>query len=164
LGDLPLVIHERLGNWARQLRSRLSGWPIRLVESRSAADLEAALTGIACPIVVLDLAQRPRPGLDDLSRVAEVAPRALVLVLDPEAREGVAPLARELGATHVLSGVVTPPAVANLIARWIPLALRRTESEGWSRAREPETGPDAWNWLAPALVADRPGSSRTARP
>jgi hypothetical protein len=151
-----VVIHERRGLWARQLRPRLAAWPVRWVETRSAADLDAALVGAVGPIVVIDLARRVRAGLEDLDRAVERAPNALVLVLDPEAREGVAVLARELGATHVVSGVATPPALADLLARWLPLAQRQAEGEGWSDAPPPVPEPEPWNWLTP-LLGDRPG-------
>jgi hypothetical protein len=164
LTSLPLIIHERLGNWVRQLRPRLSAWPIRLVESRSAADLEGALAGTACPIVVIDLDRRPGAGLDDLERATRTAPSALVLVLDPGGHDGVAVLARELGATHVFSGVVTPPTVARLLERWIVLAQRRTETDGWSGARKPEPESEPWNWLAPYLNSARPGPTWTPTP
>jgi CheY-like chemotaxis protein len=156
LASLAVVIHERLGTWARQLRPRLVDGPIRWVETRSTADLEAALTGVACPVVLIDLSRRSRAGLEDLDRAAQAAPNALILVLDPQAHEGVPALARELGATHVFSGPVTPPAVARLIARWLSVARRRSEGDGWSIAREPEPEPEPWNWLAP-LLACRPG-------
>jgi len=156
--SLAVLIHERLGNWARQLRPRLLAWPIRWIETRSTTDLEAALAGMACPIVLIDLARRPRAGLEDLDRAAQAAPNALILVLDPQAHEGVATLARELGATHVLAGPVTPPSVAELIARWLPLARRRAERDGWSNAPEPEPEPEPWNWLGP-LLAGRPASA-----
>ncbi len=162
LARLPLVLHERLGYWARHLRPLLLGWPIRWVESRSATDLESALAGAACPIVVLDLARRPRAGLEDLDRAVQAAPKAMVLVVDPESHEGVALLARELGATHVISGVATPPTVAALLERWLPLALRRTEREGWSRAPRPEPEPEPWNWLAPYL-GERSAATRISR-
>ena len=165
-----VVSHERIGTWVRHRRPRLLGWPVRWVETRSTADLETALAGMVCPIVLIDLGRRPpRAGLEDLDRAAQAAPNALILVLDPEAYEGVATLARELGATHVLSGPVTPPEVAQLIARWLPLAQRQTESDGWSIAREPEPEPEPWNWLAP-LLSGRPGTVtgpvpiRTLRP
>src|SRR4051794_14238144 len=125
VASLAVVIHERLGIWARQLRPRLLAWPIRWVESRSSADLEAALAGMACPVVLIDLARRTRAGLEDLDRATWAAPNALILVLDPQAHEGVATLARELGATHVLSGPVTPPEIVQLVARWLPLAQRQ---------------------------------------
>lgn len=163
LTALPVVIHERIGNWARQLRPRLSAWPIRLVESRSTADLEAAVARTACPILVLDLARRPRAGLEDLDRAIQAAPRALALVLDSESHEGVATLAREIGAVHVFSGVVTPPTVALLISRWISLAQRRTENDGWSIASKPDPEPEPWNWLAPYLIPERPASGRASR-
>ena len=67
--------------------------------------------------------RRPdRPGPLD----ASCSRNARVLVLDPERQEGVAALARELGATHVISGFVTPPEVAVLIDRWITLAEGKT--------------------------------------
>src|SRR3954470_4689480 len=153
--SLAVLIHERLGNWARQLRPRLLTWPIRWIETRSGRDLEVALAGMACPIVLIDLARRPRAGLEDLDRAAQASPNALILVLDPQAHEGVATLARELGATHILSGPVTPPTVAQLIARWLPLAGRQAERDGWSNAPEPEPEPEPWNWLG-RLLAGRP--------
>ncbi len=79
-----VAIHERLGYWARQLRPRLLARPIRWVETRSPADLKAAIAGIACPIVLIDLAHRPKAGLEDLHMVLESAPNALILILDPE--------------------------------------------------------------------------------
>jgi hypothetical protein len=149
VASLVLVIHERLGHWARQLRPRLSAWPIRLVETRSSADLEAVVSGQACPVVVIDLARRVRAGLEDLDRANRAAPNALVLVLDPGSHDGVPLLARELGATHVIAGVATPPAVAEILTRWLPLAQRRAERDGWSDGPGPE--PEPWNWLAPYL-------------
>lgn len=151
MASLTVVIHERRGTWARHLRPRLSSWPIRWAETRSADDLEAALAGAACPVVVLDLARSARAGLEDLDRAVQGAPGAMVLVLDPEAHEGVAVLARELGATHVIAGVATPPAVADLLARWLPMAQRQAEGEGWSNAPPPVPVPEPWNWLGPLL-------------
>ncbi len=148
-----LVIHERIGTWARQLRPRLPGDPpVRLIESRSAADLDAALAGSACPVVVIDLGHRPRAGLDDLDRVLALAPDALVLVLDPKSHASAALLAREFGAAHVLSGPTTPPAVAALIARWLDLARHRTEIAGWSVSAPAPPEPEPWNWLTPLLA------------
>jgi hypothetical protein len=72
-------------------------------------------------------------------------------VLDGEAHDGAALLARELGATHVLSGPVPPPAVAALLDRWLPLARRRTETAGWSTAAPEPPRPEPWNWLTPLL-------------
>jgi hypothetical protein len=148
-----LVIHERLGQWARQLRPRLADRPVRVVETRSAADLEAALSGagVACPVVLIDLARRVRGGLEDLDRASRAAPDALTLVLDPGAHDGVALLALEIGATHVLAGPTTPPAVANLLARWFSLAQRRCDLYGWTgRASEP-TEAEPWDWLTTLL-------------
>jgi hypothetical protein len=55
----------------------------------------------------------------------------------------------------VIAGVVTPPTVADLLTRWLALAQRQTESDGWSRSLKPDPEPEPWNWLALAL-SDRP--------
>ena len=54
-----------------------------------------------------------------------------------------ATLARELGATLVLSGHVPPPVVAELLDRWLSLARRRTDADGWSARMAPE--PESWS-------------------
>jgi hypothetical protein len=57
-----------------------------------------------------------------------------------------------------------PPAVADLIARWIPIAQRRTEGEGWSSPSEPESGPDAWSWLVTNFAEQPPSAGGKAQP
>jgi len=138
MSRVPLVIHERIGTWARQLRPRVVSWPVRLVETRSRADLEGALDRAACPLVLIDLSGRACDILEDLDAAARAAPDALILALDPSPTPGVAALARELGATHVLNGPVVPPRVVALLARWLPLARRRAEADGWAAEPEPE--------------------------
>jgi hypothetical protein len=128
-----VVTHERRGTWARHLRPRLAGaGPIQWVESRSGDDLERAARGSSAPVVVVDVADRPRAMLEDLDRAVRAAPAGLFLVLDPRGHPGVTPLAFELGATLVLAGVAPPPRVAELLLRWLPLARRRGEAEGWA--------------------------------
>ncbi|CAN5910076.1 hypothetical protein BH23PLA1_BH23PLA1_42830 [soil metagenome] len=137
----PVVIHERLGNWSRQLRPRLTDWPIRWVESRSTADLISGLQGTVCPILVLDLGRQVRQGIEDLAKAAAISPDALILVLDPLGRSGMPILARECGATLLFQGFVPPPNVAALIERWLPLARRRAEAFGWIGLESPEPTP-----------------------
>ncbi len=146
-----LVVHERIGMWARQIQPRVAGWPLRLVETRSALDFAPVLTETPCPLVVLDVAHRPRAALEDLDRALVLAPQALALVLNPLATEGVAPIAWELGATYVLDGPCTPPEVIGWLSRWLPLARRRTEAAGraWSSLAPPEA--NSWDWLTPYL-------------
>jgi hypothetical protein len=133
-----VVTHERRGTWARHLRPRLAGaGPVRWVESRSGDDLERAVRGAACPVVVLDVADRPRAMLEDLDRAARAAPAGLFLVLDPRRHPGVAALAFELGATLALAGTIPPPRVAGLLLRWLPIARRRGETDGWAVATNP---------------------------
>jgi hypothetical protein len=152
LASQVLVVHERLGNWARHLRPRAAGWAARLVETRSTSDLEAALGGAPCPLVLIDVAQRPRAALDDLAVALLVAPEALTLVLNPLSLEGVAITARELGATHVVDGTIPPPAVAALLARWLPLAQRRAEAAGVDLEHPTPTEPEPWCWLPAPIV------------
>jgi hypothetical protein len=152
LTRVAVILHERRGNWAGQLRTRLQDRPVRWMETRSAADLDAALLGLACPVVLIDLRNDPAQGLLDLDRATQHSPAARVLVLDPEANEGVAELARELGASLVISGFVPPPDVASLVDRWITLAAAQTEREGWSRSLAAESPFDADSLLELAQI------------
>lgn len=135
-----LIVHERLAHWARQLRPRVATWPVRLVETRSASDLGRVWQGAAYPMVVADLDRWPSRGLADLVRARPIASEALVLVLDPGRNPGVPRLAREVGATQVFSGVVTPPMVFALLERWLGIAQQRAALLGWTGDPEPELG------------------------
>jgi len=161
LSSLRLVIHERLGYWARHLKPRLVNWPIAWFGTRSSADLEAALRSTACPIVVIDVADRPRAAMEDLDRAMRTAPHALTLVLDPRAYDGVAAAALELGASHVMTGGVIPPAVSDLLVRWIRLAQTRNEADGWSLPLVSE--PEPWGGLAAPILSPSI-TARAARP
>jgi hypothetical protein len=135
---VALILHERLGNWARQLRPRLHDLPIRWFETRSRADLDTVLTGLACPVVLIDPGKHLAAALLDLDLVLSRAPDALILLNNPDCHTELTALARELGATYVLSGFVPPPEVAGLLIRWITLARRHIERDGWSRTSSPE--------------------------
>lgn len=140
-----VIIHERLAHWSRQLRPRFRGWPIRWSETRSRAELVRATARAACPILVIDLADRPIRGLEDLGAALAAVPTALSLVLGPGSDPAVGMTARELGATLVLPGVVVPPEVVGLLRRWLPLARQRTETGGWSAPSEPDpSNPIPW--------------------
>jgi hypothetical protein len=151
LTRVAVILHERLGHWNRQLRPRLHDRAVRWFETRSRADLDSLLIGLACPVVLIDLGRHPIEGLKDLDHVLERASDARVLVLDPESHDQVAALAREVGATHVVAGFVPPPFVARLLARWIDLAERQLEGGGWSRTSFPKTQTEPWAWLADFL-------------
>jgi hypothetical protein len=152
LARTAVILYERLGTWARQLRPRLSGLSIRWFETRSLADLEPVLAGIACPVVLVDLGSRPVPGLMAVRRIFQRAPDARVLVLDPEVQRETVDLARELGATHVISGFVPPPDVASLIGRWVELAKTAIEQAGWSKPLLADSECEPWSWLAEYLA------------
>jgi hypothetical protein len=142
-----VILHERLGTWSAQLRPRIQGRPVHWIETRTATDLDKALLGRACPVVLIDLRRNVLEGLSDLERMMRLFPGTRVLVLDPDAHDGLAELARELGATHVISGFVPPPEVACLIGRWITLAELQTDRAGWSRPITADTPLDPEEWL-----------------
>jgi hypothetical protein len=160
LPRVAVILHERLGNWARQLRPRLYDLPIRWFETRSAADLDPVVIGTASPVVLIDLGSRPAAGLLALQAILRRASDACVLVLDPEVHAETAALARELGATQIMPGFVPPPVVASLLRRWVTLAERRIEQSGWSRTLNPDPGTEPWSWLA-AYLTDPAGAKLT---
>ena len=147
-----VIIHERLIHWAGQLRPRFQGWPIRWSETRSTSDLVQAAGRSHVPILVMELGGRAARGLHDLHEALESNPSVLSLVIDPLARPEVVELARELGATLVMTGVVVPPEVESLLHRWLPLAGHRAETGGWWPAVEPE--PEPWERPELFLAAD----------
>jgi hypothetical protein len=147
--QLQVIIHERLGRWAGQLRPRFQGWPIYWSETRSTASLVTASRLSTCPILVIDLSDRPLKGLEDLDQAVTAARSSLSIVLDPADNDEVATLARELGATVVLGGVVVPPVVESLLRRWIPIVTQRGKAEG----RSPMIEPTPEFWESPDLFA-----------
>src|SRR4051794_13083151 len=148
---VAVILHERLGTWSGQLRTRLHDRSIRWYETRSAADLAGALAGLAVPVVLIDLGRNVPEALADLAEATRLCPGAYVLVLDPGAHDGVEELARELGATHVLSGFVPPPDVAGLLDRWIGLAARAPARGEWSRPLAAGAPRGAEEWLEAVL-------------
>ena len=68
-------------------------------------------------------------------------------MLDPEGREGIRDLARELGATHVVSGFAAPPEVAGLVARWVALAAAEADRGGWSRPTPVDPAKHPMEWI-----------------
>jgi hypothetical protein len=150
---VAVILHERRGSWARQLRPRLQGLPVRWFETRSAADLAGAIDGLAAPVVVIDLGKDPAGPLEDLVGLVARDSSARVLVIDAEARDGVKALARELGATHVVSGFAAPPEVAELIARWVMLAAVEIERAGWSRPLPVDPAKHPMEWIE-GLIAE----------
>ena len=61
----------------------------------------------------------------------------------------------------MISGFVPPPEVANLLDRWIKLAVTQIEREGWSRSLPAESPIDPESWLESTLVdlAEKTGSA-----
>jgi hypothetical protein len=154
MSQQSVIIHERLALWARQLRPRFAAWPIRWSETRSRASLLRASKQSSCPIVVIELDGRPSRGLEDLDSLLQVAPSALSLVIDPQDRADVAWLARELGATIVLRGIVVPPVVESYLQRWLPLARQKEEQSGWRPPIDSE--PEPWERTDLFLTSNPP--------
>ncbi len=69
-----VILHERLGTWSAQLRSRLQERPVHWIETRSASELERALIGLACPVVLIDLRRDVEEGLIALDRLLRLTP------------------------------------------------------------------------------------------
>lgn len=137
--------------WARQLRTRVAPWPARLVESRGRDDLAAAVARSPFAMIVIDLGNSVRAMLDDLRACDPHTHGALVLVLDPSRQEGVAGLARELGASRVISGQCPPPRIVEILENWCRLCLARRKSAGWL----PDAAEDPDWWNEPALAGPR---------
>lgn len=148
---VAIVLHERLGNWSRRLRPRFHDRKVRWFETRSTADLEAAVAGRSAPIAVVDLTDRPADRVGAVDRIRTLAPGGLILALDPLGLEEVAELARDLGADHVFSGAAPPPEVARLLDRWIDLAARRAARAGWSRSDDLDDPLEPWGRLIPGF-------------
>ena len=128
----------------------MAGKGLRIVETRSGADIDTALANhdAPSPLALLDVVGRPVAAIEDLDRLKQIAPNALILVLDPESHDEFALTARALGATHVISGQVTPPEVARLLSRWERLARERTLKAGWLAPPPESTEPEPWNWIS----------------
>ena len=150
---VAVVLHERLGNWSRQLQPRLHGRAIRWFETRTEADLDRVLAGRSCPISVVDLSGQPQDGLAAIDRIRCLAPGGLILALDSQGRDEICRTARHFGSTHVFSGAVPPPVVARLLSRWVDLASIRASRGGWARTEDLDDLPEPWNWLTPYLKA-----------
>lgn len=128
---VPLILHERRDTWGRHLRPRAESLSVRLVETRSCPDLLRAVAGTAVPVVLLALDRRVAEGLRHLDQVFQLAPDALVVVLDPTGEPSVRRLASELGAVMVLPAEIRPPLLFDLLGRWLPLAATRAAAAGW---------------------------------
>ncbi len=161
--SVAVILHERRGYWARQLRPRLQDLPVRWFETRSTADLAGAIDGLIAPVVVIVLGNDPTRPLEDLAEIVAREPSVRVLVIDPDAREGVKELARELGATHVVSSFVPPPEVAGLIARWVKLAAVEADRGGWSRPLPVDPARHPREWIE-SLVAEAENAPAPMRP
>jgi DNA-binding response OmpR family regulator len=127
-------------------------------EARSADDVDRNLESSGQAIVLIDLATRAEAGVQALLRASEHHARPMILVLEPTCLSQNRLLTRELGATHVLSGVIVPPLVVAVLERWHRISTRRREAEGWyDGVVENSTGSNrADEFESPFLLAPRP--------
>ena len=57
---IPIILHERQANWARQVSPGVASWPVRVHESRSALDLERLVVrSELAPVLLVDLGNGP---------------------------------------------------------------------------------------------------------
>ena len=126
---VAVILHERLGHWNRQLRPRLHDRPIRWFETRSRADLDSLLIGLACPVVLIDLGRHPIEGLKDLDAHCRSGFRCAQCSCSTRTPTTRLPAWRVSWAPLTSwPGFVPPPIVARLLARWIELARRQLEA------------------------------------
>lgn len=147
---VKLILHERIGRWARQFRPRADAWGVRLIESRSLSDLESALGLSSAPIVIVDFRDRAQPPFDAIVLTRMIASNSLILAVIPGAEPHLGMDAVEAGAT--ISRHTTSPLLdtLNLIERWVKLAKSRSETGGWSPDRSPT--PEPWETILHELV------------
>ncbi len=118
-----------------------------MLETRSQLDLDQAVRGLIAPVVLIDLEELGMRGLGELERVCACASDARVIVLIPAGDPELAAAVLELGATHVVSGTVSPRDVFALMGRWIALARQQIDQEGWHRRLEADARAAPWAWL-----------------
>ena len=134
---IPLIIFERRGRWAEQLRPRLQHRPVRIREARSAADCRRTLRGVRGSLAVLDLTPDPLAGLRALEAILDVDAQATVLVLAGRSLRHLAPLMLELGATHF----VAEPPDPDVLAGWLDRFLSRATLPAGGAAAPEAHGP-----------------------
>jgi hypothetical protein len=128
---VPLVIHERVANWTRQIRPHAASWPVRLVETRSGPEFRAAVARHGPSVAVVGLGNDPSGELMALHQAIESAPQLLSLVLEPAGRPGVVDLAREAGATMAYGTWEPPPRIIRLLRRLVDRAVVLQAACGW---------------------------------
>ena len=125
---IPLLVFERHGQLAEQLRPRMKHRPIRVREARSAADCRRALRGVRGSLAVLDFSGDALAGLRALEAVLDVDPQAAILVLGDRPLAGLGPRLLELGATHVAEAPGDPEVLAAWLDRFAARAGDTTQS------------------------------------
>jgi len=120
-----LIICEKTSHWAPVLRGLKGGCRPQIVETRSLAGCEAALSESPASLVALEVAAANlEPVLDFLSRVGCRFPRcATVALLTPETMSA-ARLVQEAGAIQTVFSVLEAPQIVGLAHRQLARAPR----------------------------------------
>lgn len=126
-----LVVRDSSGWWVDHLAPRLADVPIRveLMAGWGDADGEPPAFGLFV------LGENLTIGLESLDRFARLRPCPCILALDPLRLPGLPGLARELGATRIISGPVPPPLVATIFRDWAALRRRRIPQQAGAAMR-----------------------------
>ena len=161
---IAVILHERLGNWARQhCGLGCTDLPVRWFETRSAADLAGAIDGPASPVVVIDLGKDPAGPLEDLARVVArdvVGPGPGDRCRGPRGGQGAGPRA---GRDARRLGLRPPPEVAELVRdRW---RWRRPKprTAGWSRPMPVDPAKHPMEWIEGLIARPTPPAAHSGR-
>lgn len=153
-----VVLHERSGTWARQLRARLQDLPARWFETRSTSELTAATSACTSPVVLIESGTDPAPAIRDLARLVATASSPRILFLDPAGRPDVLRAAGEMGATLAPLDRPTPPEVAAIVRRWAALTALEIASEGWTRPLPADPSREPADWVEEVVAEAAEGA------
>jgi DNA-binding NarL/FixJ family response regulator len=113
-----LIVCESHGLWARALRRAMEADPVRLVETRRAADCWQELHDAPASLVALAWSGQRRTELAEFAdRIGRRWPLVRLVVLVDRRDRADAQLAYELGATFVASSPRQAPAVVRIAWR-----------------------------------------------
>jgi hypothetical protein len=129
-----LIVFEKTSHWAVVLRAELAGKPPRLVEVRSWADCQAAVSQSLFSLVAIEVtAANVEAAVERVVWLTREHPNCRVAaLLAPEFCEA-EPLAaewlvREAGAIEAICSVLEVPRLARLASRLAARAPRRSQS------------------------------------
>jgi hypothetical protein len=130
-----LIVCERAGAWAVELRRELDDTGVRVWETRNLDDCWAMLAETPGAMLIVELTE---PGLTRLLPRMTALPRqfpmARIAIVAPRELRGYEPLMREAGAVHFVVSPRQTAALAQLALRHlasVPLPLRSMAERIW---------------------------------